>query len=515
MLLHDLLTDAAKHVPDNIAVAAGGSCISYIELDNASTRLADLLLSGERNNGGHIAILLDKSIEAIIAIFGILKSGSAYVPLDLSAPASRQEYILKDADIKTVITCERIWNTPNSVLKGYPYERAILIGHDCKIDLGNYNGTVNIFDWKKNGFPMDEHEVNISEEDPAYILYTSGSTGFPKGVILSHGNAMCFIQWAHAYFNIKPADVLSSHAPFYFDLSIFDIFVSIKAGAKLCLVSKGVSSFPLSLGKFIEENNITTWYSVPSVLVNLLLHGGLEARSLDSLARILYAGDVFPVKYLRQLRAKLPHVRFYNLYGPTETNVITYYEITEKPAEMEDEIPIGHACPYTDIRVIDENGEIAGVGQKGELVVRGASLMKGYLGKKEWTEKVIRPTGIPALEDNRYYFTGDVVKVLAEDKYRFVGRKDHMVKVMGFRVELEEIESALLKHEQIQECIVKYIPGDNTGKGKLKAYIVNHGILEESEIVRFLKKSLPDYMIPQEYETGGLLEKNSRGKTIR
>ncbi len=516
MLLHEVLKETAINDPDRIAVDGGRSRISFRELEQSGAALAETLSGLGLESSENVAILLDKSIEAILAFLGVLKAGGCYVPLDVSAPVKRLSYIFQDAGIKMVITGAKQRQVLEEILKTQPVETIIVLGHED--GSGSFLEGVEGENIHRVCWPANKKEnlpcgPSVAEDQPAYILYTSGSTGNPKGVVLSHRNALSFVRWACAYFNIGSGDVLSSHAPFYFDLSVFDIYVSLLAGAKLCLVPKAASAFPASLAKFIREKGISTWYSVPSVLVNLALHGNLEPTEFSRLKRIIYAGEAFPVRYLKELMKKLPHACFYNLYGPTETNVVTYYPIKEKAEEIGGDIPIGYACPYAEIRVLTEEGKEACPGERGELVARGASLMLGYLDKPELTGRVIRPVRLDGQEAN-YYFTGDVVLVLEPGKYRFIGRKDHMVKVRGFRVELEEIEAALMKHGKIRACLVQC--QEDEGQGAfLRAYVECSGPVAGEDILQFLKRTLPEYMIPYDIRFVDELKRNERGKIHR
>ena len=517
MLLSHLLENSAKKTPGKTAIRAGKNSITYKDLNDASSRLASLLLQCGSKQGDLIPVYLDKSISAIMSIFAILKAGAAYIPLDTKSPLNRVQYILDNSNAKFLITESSKIPTISCLHRQHPFSKVILVDNKNARNIEGQSDTVNITSFDPHDTSVTGSFVThrVSAETQAYVLYTSGSTGYPKGVVLSHRNALSFINWAYSYFGISDDDVFSSHAPLHFDLSIFDIFVSIKAGAEICLLPQSISSFPVSLGKFIETNNITTWYSVPSVLIDMLTHGNLSPLNLDHVRRIIYAGEPFPVKYLKELMTQIPEALYYNLYGPTETNVITFYQIDASIQEVNGDIPIGRACPYANIRVITEDGRIASEGEKGELLVNGDSLMIGYLNKPDLTSQTIKQVYLPNEEAEKYYFTGDIVEVLDGDNLRFVGRKDHMVKIKGFRVEIEEIEANLMRLDCIKECIVTAVERENYGS-VLKAFVVlkEKGI-DPMKIRTFLKDYVPQYMIPEEIRIVDSLKKNSRGKTER
>lgn len=492
MLLHELINEAKRFCPEQIAIESKENKITYQCLDRISTKLALCLLAQGIQKEDRVAILLNKSIEMVAAFLGTLKSGACYIPMDTSAPTERISYILRDAQVRLIVTDRK-------------HMEQALTARDEKMGIilldGEYENHA-----VKNSLP----HIDIHENDLAYILYTSGSTGEPKGVALSHKNAVSFVEWAYRYFGISNRDVLSSHAPFYFDLSVFDIYVSIKAGAKLCLLPPAVSAFPASLTQYMEEQGITVWYSVPSVLVKLLHYGNLDTERLQSLRKIIYAGEAFPVAQLKELMNSFPHVDFYNLYGPTETNVITYYHV--KQSDCDGEIPIGYGCPYARLWAVDEEGNVAGPGEKGELIVQSDSLMRGYINKEHLTKKVIRKVSTDKLPQGEYYFTGDMVKVIHDGLYQFVCRKDHMIKIKGFRVELEEIETVLRRYPLIQECVVQYVDSEKT-EPFLRAYVVSEA--DGKEIIRFAKKYLPEYMIPYDIKYLSEFEYTDRGKINR
>lgn len=507
MLLHEVLNKAKCLYPEYIAVESNKNSITFQCLDRISTKLAlNLLIHGIQKED-RVAILLNKSIEMVAVFLGTLKSGACYIPMDTSAPDERISYIIRDAKVRFIVT-DRTHMEQALTVRNEKTGIVLLDEDDGQNDEQEVY-SLNLYA-RDEGVKDCLPHIDIHENDLAYILYTSGSTGEPKGVSLSHKNAVCFVDWACKYFEVSNQDVLSSHAPFYFDLSVFDIYVSIKAGARLCLLPPAVSAFPASLAQYIEDRGITIWYSVPSVLVKLLHYGKLDTQKFENLRKIIYAGEAFPVGMLKELMHTLPNADFYNLYGPTETNVITYYPV--KASDCDSEIPIGYACPYANLWVVKEDGNIAEIGEKGELIVQSDSLMREYINKEQLTKKVIKEISTDKLPQGEYYFTGDIVKIIEEGLYQFVCRKDHMIKIKGFRVELEEIETVLRKSSLIKECVVQYVDNEKTDPF-LRAYIIGEG--EAKEIVQFAKKYLPEYMIPYDIKYVPEFEYTERGKINR
>jgi amino acid adenylation domain-containing protein len=321
-VLQQLLTKSAKAYPEKAAVWARGRSVTYRELDERSNQMAHLLRQQGVSKGDRVGLFFPKCVESVISMLGVLKAGGVYVPLDPQAPADRVGYIIGNCGIRVLITNHerRQALTPET-----------LETLECSIstDQAENGNDGKLIPWSMlSEFPADHApEVSLIETDLAYILYTSGSTGRPKGVMLSHQNALTFVEWCAEEFQVRSEDRLSNHAPLHFDLSVFDVYNTLEAGATVYLITEDLAVFPTSLANFIVEQRITIWYSVPSALMLLLLHARLTTDKLKSLRTILFAGEVFPMKYLRQLAEMAPAAELYNLYGPTETNVCTYYKV--------------------------------------------------------------------------------------------------------------------------------------------------------------------------------------------
>src|SRR3990172_6391927 len=319
--LPDILEDSARRYPNKVAVAVPeGRSITYAELSALSDRLRDRLWHMGVRPGDRVGLRLHKSIDAVVTIFGILKAGAAYVPVDPESPPSRGAYILNDCQVKAFVTERKLENSLTQEMQrlGASPDAITLEEEGSDIPLRTLLNSLQEAD------PAPRvHSVKSEAEDIAYILYTSGSTGNPKGVVLSHRNAASFIDWCTDTFQPDQEDVFSSHAPFHFDLSIFDIFVSIKHGAKLVLIGEDLGKDPRRLAPAISAERITVWYSTPSILSLLSHYGKLERYDYSTLHTVLFAGEVFPVPQFRALHTLWGGPRFFNLYGPTETNVCT------------------------------------------------------------------------------------------------------------------------------------------------------------------------------------------------
>jgi amino acid adenylation domain-containing protein len=450
---------------------------------------------------------LQKSIDAIATIFGILKTGAAYVPVDPGAPAARNAYILHNCGVKVVVLESRFEGKLRTEIEQLgPPPQLLLVG---RVGGGIPLREALLRDQAQQPAPAIDTVIS-NPEDLAYILYTSGSTGKPKGVMLSHRNAISFVDWCSEVFGPQPADRFSSHAPLHFDLSILDLFVCIKHGATLVLIREELGKDPGRLAPFIAEKRISVWYSAPSILSLLAQYGNLERFDYSTLRLILFAGEVFPVKHLRAVTTLLPEPRYFNLYGPTETNVCTYYEIpTPIPEERTVPFPIGKACSHLRTKVVDEQAQEIVDGGEGELCVSGSGVTQGYWNLPEQNERVF----LTDQAGQQWYKTGDVVTTDSEGNYIFVGRRDRMVKRRGYRVELGEIESALYRHPLVKEAAV--IAGtDVEGGVRIKAFLSCREEKRPSLVAlkQFCSEHLPLYMIPDFFSFQDALPKTSTDK---
>ena len=513
-LLWHYLSDSARRSPDATAVAHRKEVVSYGVLDATSTRLANLLTRHGIGAGMRVGFYMDKSPRVHMSMHGVMKAGAAYVPVDPGAPAARAAFILGDCAVSAIVTTSRKYEDLRGA-EPLPSVKLVILVDNAEVP--PVPGVV-ILPWSAIDAERDDvlAAKPAIDTDPAYLLYTSGSTGKPKGVILTHRHALTFIEWGVDLFGITSTDKLSNHAPNHFDLSVFDIYAAMKAGASVNPVPDEVNSFPLQLAQWIHTHGITVWYSVPSALIRMLLHGKLERFGFEQLRHILFAGEVFPVKYLRDFQAKLPQAGLWNLYGPTETNVCTYYKVPVIPAEQNVEIPIGRACENTDVFALTDDNTLAGVGEMGELVVRGPSVMPGYWGLAERTaQSLVRNPIQPAYAEN-IYRTGDYVKLRDDGDYDFIGRKDNQVKSRGYRIELGDVEQAVYRHEAVREAAVVAVPDAEIG-AKLKLVLVPHteGALTRKDIEAFCQLHLPRYMVPEIIEFRSSLPRTSTGKTDR
>jgi amino acid adenylation domain-containing protein len=513
-LLWHGLRDSARRYPDRPAVEWRDRSLTYRQLDELSNGVAAVLRSAGIGPGHRVGLYTPKTDRSIVAMLGISKAGAAYVPVDPHAPPLRAAFILSDCAVSAVVaSADR--------LQSLGVHGADLASVKLGIQTDG-TGAQSVSDWVRR-LNWDDlmpvaatvHEPAV-ETDPAYLLYTSGSTGKPKGVIITHRNALTFVDWGVETFDVRSEDRLSSHAPLHFDLSVFDIYAALARGACIAMVPDQISMFPGQLAKWIRDQRISVWYSVPSALVRMLLHGGMGKIDYPNLRTLLFAGEVFPIKYLREVMAILAKTEFYNLFGPTETNVCTFYHVPHDMDQSATSIPIGAACANTEVFAVDSDGGIVGVGEEGELLVRGGTVAAGYWGLPEKTAQVFVRNHLQPSFDDRLYRTGDIVRQAEDGNYYFIGRRDHMVKSRGYRIELGEIEQVLHQHEKVKEAAVIPIPDEEIG-ARLYAFVASHEGMDvrAEELHAFCLARLPFYMVPEGLRISPELPKTSTGKTDR
>jgi len=522
-LLQQLLTEAAARRPQRPAVASDGCVLTYQQLDQLSNKLARLLLRLGVAPGDRVGVLALKSAASVVGLYGALKAGACYVPLDPKAPVGRLSHIARDSGVTVVLADEARRSQAAALADAVPRPPAVvevsIPGLPERAEAASVPAEGEaIVPWTavagESGEPLAEERA--IETDLAYILYTSGSTGTPKGVMISHRNSLTFVDWAAAAAGLSEHDRVCSPAPLIFDLSVFDIFATCRAAACLTVLPEGATTFPVSIARWLEAERISVWYSVPSVLTLLACYGSLQQFDLSGLRVVIFAGEVFPPKHLARLIAELPHPRYLNWYGPTETNVCTAFEV---PAGWADDqpAPIGKACANIEVFGVTSDGRrVSRPGEEGELYVRGPSLMRGYWGQPAKTSEALVRNPFRAEYDELVYRTGDLVTLDPAGNYAYLGRRDSMVKVRGYRVELGEVEATLHRHPAIREAAVLPVPDELLGS-RLRAVVTadSSSNLTRESVLDHCRRWLPSYMVPDIVEFREEMPRTSTGKIDR
>jgi amino acid adenylation domain-containing protein len=514
-LLHERVAHVAHARGDATAIVHGERALGYREVEVRANRIARALVESGCRPGDRVALMLPKSPETITAMLGTLKAGCAYVPVDLASPAARAAHILESAD-------------PRVVLVG-PSAAGLLDGVLAHVSL-----TTDTFGTTEARPVEGEHfrtrfdgdvittldaappAIAVSADDPAHILFTSGSTGAPKGVLITHENVAAFLDWALPTFGIRSTDKLSAHPPLHFDLSTFDVFGALTAGAELHLVDPSLNLTPHGLARFIGDSGLTQWFSVPSTMTFLASLDAVPDGGWPALERVLFCGEVLPTPVLRHWMSRLPHARFTNLYGPTEATIASsYHTFVQPPPDETAPIPIGRACDREELMVLDEHLEPVAAGAIGDLYIGGAGLSPGYWRDDEKTRAAFVPD--PRDSTRRLYRTGDLARVGDDGLFYFLGRGDTQIKSRGYRIELGEIESALHAIDGLRESAVVAVPSDG-----FEGVQIGCGYASDDEVgmtpltIRSdLSASLPRYMLPTRWLRLDELPKNANGKIDR
>jgi amino acid adenylation domain-containing protein len=517
-LLQSWVTQQAETRPDATAVIMGTETMTYGQLETSSNQLAHLLLQAGCPKGDRVCILMPKSPAAIVSMIGILKAGCMHVPIDTATPAARIRHIFDSCENRWIIAGGRVSPLLEELLADEQLGARTSVGWLDPQAPSSTNFTPEFFRADLDSASSHTVAQQCTPDEGSHILFTSGSTGVPKGVVITHTNVATFVAWALQHYGIDHTDRFSGHTPFHFDLSTFDIFGSITAGAQLHLVPPETALLPPKLAEFIRESELTQWFSVPSVLNYLAKFNAVKQNDFPSLRRVLWCGEVLPTPALIYWMERLPKVLFSNLYGPTEATIASsYYDLTICPKDPKSAIPIGRACDGERLLVLDDKLHPVPLREIGDLYIAGAGLSPGYWRDPQKTAAAFLQD--PQSDDpaHRLYRTGDLAWQDEHGLVYFVGRADTQIKVRGYRIELGEIETALNSMGRLQECAVVAIPTDNFGGWMICcAYVVRAGDDVNLTLLReHLKKLVPSYMFPARWMAYDVLPKNANGKIDR
>jgi amino acid adenylation domain-containing protein len=506
--LHGLFVQQVERTPDHTALVcmkqgAGATSVTYKELNEKTNQLALGLRKQGVNPGTVIGIMVERSLEMMVGIFGILKAGGVYLPINPGYPQARVIYILEDSGTQLLLTQDKHkGKAPNSIT----HKGGVTIIHLEKANL--YEGE------KKNTGKI------ITSRDLAYVIYTSGSTGKPKGVMIEHRSVVNRLNWMQSYYPLGERDVILQKTDFTFDVSVWELFWWSFHGASVCLLRPNDEVSPGAIIDAIESSGVTTIHFVPSMLDLFLdyLEEFGDVQRLSGLRRVFSSGEALALNHAEQFHKMLGEplgVELINLYGPTEATVdVSYFDCSAAQIEHGNfkTIPIGKPIDNIKLYVVNSHLQANSVGVQGELCISGDGLARGYLNRPELTmEKFIKnPYEIGKL----LYKTGDLARWLNDGNIEFMGRIDHQVKIRGFRVELGEIESQLVNHEAIKEAVVVAREDENKEK-YLCAYIVPDRKLSSRELREYLARSLPNHMIPSYFVSLETIPLTSNGKTDR
>lgn len=488
----ECLENTEKFFENKIAFADTKREVTYKELVQNSKTIGTFLSKNKKTNAP-IAIFIDKTVNCLEAMFGVIYSGNFYTIIDTKSPIERINLILNTLEPIAIIT-------DNKNLKKVQE----LVAND-KICIYEDMIKENI-----NNDELAKIRNQMIDTDPMYVLFTSGSTGVPKGTVISHKAVVSYASWVVETFDIDSNTIWGSQTPFYFSMSITDVFSTILSGATFYIIPKMYFSFPIKLLEFINEKKINSIYWVPSALCIVANFKALEEMELPTLKKVLFAGEVMPVKQLNMWIDKLPNAMFANLFGPTETTDICTYYVLDRKFKNTETLPIGKACNNCDVLVIKDDGTKALEGEEGELCVRGSFLALGYYNNPEKTESVFVKNPLNKHYNEIIYKTGDIVKYNDKGELIYLSRKDFQIKHMGYRIELGEIENVINNIDGIIICACVY----DTETSRIVLFYQGDD-LEENDVLDIAKEKLLPYMCPNKIIKLPRMPYNSNGKIDR
>jgi amino acid adenylation domain-containing protein len=522
-VLHEWITGQAQHRGEAIALVMNEERLTYGQLEEESNRLARLLKAVGCRKGDRVGFLMPKSPAAIISLLGILKADCIYVPLDPASPAERLARIVASCEPRCLLAAGAVTKPIEELMAMRPSPGAAgtvrpLIGWMGRSTVAPEGFSIEFTRSDAAAWSAEPLDYQNTSEDTAHILFTSGSTGVPKGVMIKHSNVIHYIEWAIRYFGTSQQDRISGHPPLHFDLSTFDLFGTFAAGAQLHLVSAELNLLPNKLAEFMRSSELTQWFSVPSLLNYMAKLDVVKPHDFPALQRLLWCGEVFPTPGLRYWMQRLPHVSFTNLYGPTEATIASsYYTVPECPPDDSSQIPIGRACAGEKLLVLDDHLQPVATGEIGNLYIGGVGLSPGYWRDPDKTSAsfVQNPRGSDA--NDRLYRTGDLARLDGDGLVYFAGRADTQIKSRGYRIELGEIETALNALGLLQDCAVVAIDaGGFEGATICCAYVPLADIpITPMALRRAVSKKLPAYMLPARWMRLRHMPLNVNGKYDR
>jgi amino acid adenylation domain-containing protein len=527
--IRQLFEAQAAANPGNIAAIGpvqGQQPLTYRQLNEKSNSLAHGLIEQGTGPGSLVAVMAERSLEMIIAIFAVLKAGGAYLPIDPHGPEKRMHLMLADSRANLLLTQEKFL--------------------DKAAGVGGAAGQVTVINLEEPdlyGHNLSNLEHVNSPADPAYVIYTSGSTGLPKGVIIEHHSLVNRLNWMQKKYPLTVRDRILQKTPVVFDVSVWELFWWSMTGASVCFIAPGFEKFPQAIIETVEKHRITTMHFVPSmmaVFLDYIRNSPGEVQRLSSLRQVFVSGEALKPAHVKMFNSSLNYhnaTRLINLYGPTETTVdVTYFDCSPYNQDEHEIVPIGKPIDNTQIVIIDEQGEPCPPGEPGELCIAGAGLAKGYLNRPELTAETFvlkrfnheeheehegpgkkGPGNSPSpvtRHPSRFYKTGDLARLLPDGNIEFLGRMDLQVKIRGLRIELGEIEAVLTGHRYIRDCAALVKQTSDTIV-TIIAYLVADKPPEAKELKQYLKQYLPEYMIPADYIYLDRLPLTPNGKVDR
>lgn len=487
------LETSAKKYPEKVALIEGEKSITYGKLQENAKRIATTLLKTVGAKRKPIVVLMDKSMEAVVSFWGILYSSNIYVPMDAYAPMERINKIIDFVKPEMVIIDSEF--EPKSC--------------ELHVEQEKIRRIESLLDEQVDEPAIKDVLRNLIDTDPAYIICTSGSTGIPKGVVISHRAIIDFTEEASEVMEFSEKEVFANQAPFYFDASVPDLYCTIRNGATLHIIPQTMFRFPIQLLEYIKEHEVNAIYWVPSALILVANLKALPEVDVTCLKKIMFCGEVMPVKQLNAWRKYVPDAKYVNYYGPSETTYASTYYIIDREFTNDEALPIGKPAINTGVLVLNDKDGPAAVGEIGELCIKGSGVALGYYNNPEKTAEVFVQNPVNTMYREIIYRTGDLVKVNDRGELEYVCRKDFQIKHQGYRIELGEIEHGAMAVSGIKRVCCLY------HDKRKQIVLVYEGEVEKADLKEVLKTKVPEYMVPEIIHKLDVMPMNANGKIDR
>lgn len=511
----EYLESTAGRLPDKTAFADEKESLTFAQLLSMAHSLGTYIMKKTVRRRAPIIVMTDRTAVSIAAFMGVLCSGNFYVPMDNKMPMTRMISIAEQLKPAAVVFAEKDRKTTETLLDkmaeiaGVTENKAENKDKEQAAPAPELIAMVDGFACEADDGALGARRALCIDTDPVYAIFTSGSTGKPKGIVISHRSVIDFTEWFTEAGRFTDKDIMGNQAPFYFDLSVKDVYTTLKCGATSYIIPKKLFMFPVLLMEFLEERRVTALVWATSAFHLVANSGVLEERSISTLRTVMLGGEALYAKQLNKWREAMPEVRYVNLYGPTEVTVdCTWYPI-EREFDDSEVIPVGKACANKEVFLLNDERCQCEPGEPGEICVRGSGLARGYFGEWEKTASAFiqdpRNPDYPEI----IYCTGDIAVEDENGNLRFVSRKDGQIKHMGYRIELGEIETTLSGLAGLDEIACVF----NSGTDRI--ICVFTGTIDDKELAKSARTMLPKYMIPNIYKKPDVMPHNANGKIDR